>query len=132
MEASTFAVVSIGCFVLSITFLIVTIFLYFHYDIKEVYNFLTGKTALSEINEISKGTYINKRKSGLVISKDENKTVEISSDNMTRVLSEKETTILDNSTIELMNQRIDEEIIFILEETEMVINTKEIIAEVKG
>ena len=131
MKASVFEIISRCCFALSAIFLIVTIFLYFHYDIKKVYNFLTRKTALNEINEISKGSYINKRKSGFVISQDKNKTVEISSDNVTRVLSEKETTILDNSTIELMDQQIDEEIVFILEEIEMVINTKEIIEEVK-
>lgn len=133
-----FKVIAIICFVLSVIFFIMTVFLYFHYDIKKVYNFLTGKTALNEIKEISKGMHINKKKSDFIISQNKNKTEEIlfnnepiSFNSKTKVLDGDSTTILSSPTIDLMEQRVNEEIEFILEDTEMVINTEKTIDEVK-
>ncbi len=138
MEAAMFKVIAIICFVLSVIFFIMTVFLYFHYDIKKVYNFLTGKTALNEIKEISKGMHINKKKSDFIISQNKNKTEEIlfnnepiSFNSKTKVLDGDSTTILSSPTIDLMEQRVNEEIEFILEDTEMVINTEKTIDEVK-
>ena len=128
MQASTFQIIAIICFVLALISFLITIYFFIHYDIKKVYNFLTGKTALNEIKQISEESNTHK-KNNFTIIKDKDKTKEITNDfdknlisENTMILAGNETTVLDNS--------IDEEINFVLEDEIIVIHTNKIIGEV--
>lgn len=151
MNATTFQIIAIVCFIIAAVFLLITIYLFFHYDIRSVYQFLSGKSAIREIGEIKTmsnrvtGHQVNQVLMDLESTKTEkiyqdylnvsdfeaNQSAEFdlkySSEMPTTVLSGVDTTVLNSETIDLSDRQLEEEIKFCLEEEIKIIHSDVII-----
>lgn len=139
MNTDILNIIKIICFVLAGLFLLISIFMFFHYDIINVYNFLTGKTASREIDEIRTQKHSFNKKSSINFTRtdEKNKTEKIEinlkqttllNNEMTTIIGESETTVLNCSdTQDLDNVDVDEDIEFILRENIMIVHSDRII-----
>lgn len=151
MNASTFQIIAIVCFIIATVFLLITIYLFFHYDIRSVYQFLSGKSAIREIDEIKTmsnrvtGHQVNQVLMDLESTKTEkiyqdylnvsdfkaNQSPKFdsksSSEMPTTVLGGVDTTVLNSETIDLSDRQLEEEIKFCLEEEIKIIHSDVII-----
>lgn len=136
MSASLMGTIAIICFVIAIVFLIVSVYLFFHYDIVTIYNFLNGKTAIREIEKLQtkSPTTQFKNRINIVELEDKNKTEKIDQEYIkeesvdTVVLQGLDTTVLNSETIDLTHKEIKEDIQFELEEEIKIVYTKDVIS----
>lgn len=138
MNTDILNIIEIICFVLAGLFLLISIFIFFHYDIINVYNFLTGKAALREIDEIRAQKHAYNKKSSINFTKteDKNKTKEIKinleqttllDDQISTTFDQPGTTVLNSDTQDLTMNEYDEEIEFIIKENIMIIHSDRVI-----
>lgn len=137
MSASLMGTIAIVCFIIAVIFLVISVYLFFHYDIITIYNFLNGKTALREIEELQKKSPTTqfKNRINIVELEDQNKTEKINQAYLkeenysdTVLLSGLDTSVLNSETIDLTHKVVKEDIQFELEEEIKVVYTKDVIS----